>query len=348
MNSKRDYSIDFLRIISSIMVIVIHICCYKWYELSPDSFSWKTFNVYDSFVRPAVPLFIMISGIFFLSKKITIKQVLKKYSLRLVIIYIFWSFIYALFSVRKETFSFILVKQIIKSTIEGPFHFWFIPTIVGLYLLSPILKLIVDKMNEDLKKYFVILFIVSSFFETLGKMSFLPEITYITSFVNILPLKLILQFSSYFILGHILYNSNIKIENKKLFFGYLINVILCFTFTYLVCKHNGANDSSLYQEFSIFTLLEAISLFLIFKNIKNSTFFEKEKNIKIISFLSSKTFGIYIIHFLILQIVFEYILPFDFINTIIFVPFITIIAFIFSILAVFLLGKIKIIKKYLI
>ena len=75
----RDYSLDILRILACVMVVGIHTTMEGWYNISPRSYNWIVLNFYDTLVRPAVPLFFMISGALFLSKdSIDIKKLWTK------------------------------------------------------------------------------------------------------------------------------------------------------------------------------------------------------------------------------------------------------------------------------
>lgn len=61
--------LDFLRVISILAVLIIHVAGEKITECDVNSAEWMTMNVYDSVSRWGVSVFIMISGALFLSKK---------------------------------------------------------------------------------------------------------------------------------------------------------------------------------------------------------------------------------------------------------------------------------------
>ena len=65
-NSQRKIYPDVLRIVSTLAVIAIHTIGILWKDLSPRSFEWQVLNFYGSISRWCVPVFVMISGIFFL------------------------------------------------------------------------------------------------------------------------------------------------------------------------------------------------------------------------------------------------------------------------------------------
>lgn len=76
----RDYNMDLLRILAAFMVVVIHVSAHNFSDTPTKSIEWLSYNFYDSVVRSAVPIFLMISGAFFLTDRIqsNIKKLYKK------------------------------------------------------------------------------------------------------------------------------------------------------------------------------------------------------------------------------------------------------------------------------
>lgn len=69
---ERDYSVDIMRCISCFMVVVIHVCStlmayFPFESVDTISFTWKALAFLKSSTVSATNLFLMISGIFFLS-----------------------------------------------------------------------------------------------------------------------------------------------------------------------------------------------------------------------------------------------------------------------------------------
>lgn len=57
--------LDLLRIFCIFSMMLLHVCAIPWYSVPVSSFAWQVLNVYDSSVRFCVPVFVMISGVFF-------------------------------------------------------------------------------------------------------------------------------------------------------------------------------------------------------------------------------------------------------------------------------------------
>ena len=58
LKNKRIEYFDWLRILCSFSVVVIHISCEKWYNSTIFSPDWKISNFYDSIARFGVPIFL--------------------------------------------------------------------------------------------------------------------------------------------------------------------------------------------------------------------------------------------------------------------------------------------------
>ena len=162
---KRIIYLDYLRVAAIMSVVILHVAAQNWYNLDGQSIEWNIFNFYDGIVRWGVPIFVMISGSLFLSKKIETKSIYIKNVLKLVIVYFVWSIFYGIF-VPIDKFIMIIegkisYKLIITNIIEGCYHMWFIPMIIGIYMCIPIIKQIIK--SKSIMKYFMRLSLVFSF-----------------------------------------------------------------------------------------------------------------------------------------------------------------------------------------
>lgn len=350
MNIKqRNYNLDLLRILACFMVIVIHVAANKWYITSTNSFQFLIYNIYDSLVRAAVPLFVMISGVFFLNQKeIETKKLYKTKILKLCVFYFSWNIIYYFFDMFIYKYEFSLYS-FLNSVILGYVHLWFIPMIIGLYIISPLLTKITMNSNSKLVKYFIVLFMFGCLMTTIDYCTFLPKYELIHNFISKLPIDIICQYYSYFLLGYYLYNYDFtRLEKKKFLLSgtFIISVLACVCGTWYLSHVNGANTATLYENFSIFTLLETIIIFLFFKK---SKFISEKIYADKVATISKDTLGIYAIHIMIMTFLFHYnIITITSFNPILSIPIISAIVFIFGLICVRILRKIKLINKFLI
>ena len=158
MDRGRLYYLDVMRVVAILAVIMVHVSAQNLYDAKICSNEWIIFNAYDSLVRWCVPLFVMISGSLFLNRNIEIYKIYRKYLLRLVIAFIFWSIIYALYAYFKDGLS---LTNFVLEIISGHYHMWYIFMICGLYILTPILKKIAE--SESVTKYYILLAIIFTF-----------------------------------------------------------------------------------------------------------------------------------------------------------------------------------------
>lgn len=96
----------------------------------------------------AVPVFVMISGALFLSRKNDIKKLYKKNILRMCVSFAVWSAFYAIsyaivdfFTKADYQFSF---SYFLGELLSGAAHMWFIPMIIGIYMCVPIFEKICE------------------------------------------------------------------------------------------------------------------------------------------------------------------------------------------------------------
>ncbi len=93
---ERKIYCDYLRLLATFAVIILHVSASNWYSANVNSIEWQSFNFYDSIVRWCVPIFVMISGSLFLNKDISLKTIYNKYIPRMIIAFFTWSIFYAL------------------------------------------------------------------------------------------------------------------------------------------------------------------------------------------------------------------------------------------------------------
>lgn len=289
--TTRIISYDLLRICAAVMVVLLHVAASKWDSQRPDTAEWFLMNMYDSFVRSAVPIFYMLSGAFLLKRDIPLKDLYVKKIIPLSIIWFVWSFMYAVEKIGMKWIVSLNFKDILTETANSKYHLWFIPTLVGLYILQPVLRGIVEYKEGGYVKYILTLFVIFGIIRP-TVLLFLTE-SAIARYIRMIPVELMSN-SCYMILGHYLANIS-RYKFKPLF------MLLLFGFSGAICAivcqldalKKGAVNGILYDSNTITSFLGAVSLFLCFKH-TNWKYSPKAQ--KRIVTLSSLSFGVYLIH----------------------------------------------------
>ena len=153
--TKRQTELDILRLLAMLAVIMIH------GGLNPPTDGEMVRRIYSGvhvLIVWCVPVFFMISGRFFLdpARGVTLRRVLTKYVPHIVTAFLFWSAVYTVYYIRSGGYAGLNVFGILAQFIEGPYHFWYLYTLAGLYLLTPFLRKIAE--DDRLLRYFLLLF----------------------------------------------------------------------------------------------------------------------------------------------------------------------------------------------
>lgn len=99
-DKKREVAPDILKLIACFGVIVIHISGQGVGEYPLGSGGWLACAFWDSLARFAVPVFFMCTGALMLdpSRDLSVKRIWRGYFLRVLIILLFWSWAYNMFT----------------------------------------------------------------------------------------------------------------------------------------------------------------------------------------------------------------------------------------------------------
>lgn len=335
--NKRIEYIDLLRILSALAVIFIHVSAQNWSIFKVETLAWDICNIYDSFVRWAVPVFVMISGSLLLSKEYTLKDLYFRKILQIVIAFLFWSILYVL--LFHEGLS---KKQMAHNIITGNYHMWFLFMICGLYMLVPFLKMI--SSSKKLTEYYIILSIVFTYTIPLISNILLDfNFVYLSDAISydISKLSLLFGYTSYFLLGYYLKEHDISKNRRKIIyalgiFGFIFTVLM----TRITSLRYGIANISYYNELYLNVFLQALAVFVFAKyNFKTNKF---------INNIAKSCFGIYLVHMIFLNKLEEFGLNTGSFNALISIPAISILVFILSLIVSWILNKIPILKKYIV
>lgn len=139
ISSTRQLHYDLLRIFASFMVVMLHVSAFYWDKIQPQTEQWMALNLFDSAVRSCVPLFFMLSGAFLLAKELPLNKLLGKNVLHLAVVWLVWSVLYAVDAIGLPAFFHADAGQIFTAVVNGKYHLWFLPKMIEVYLMVPLL-----------------------------------------------------------------------------------------------------------------------------------------------------------------------------------------------------------------
>lgn len=339
--NKRIEYFDLLRILAVFAVIVLHVSAQNWYYTDVHSFEWNVFNVYDSLVRWAVPVFVMISGALFLSKDYSIKKIYSVNIFRIVISFIFWSLVYSLiFNVIVSDGPFF------TDFFTGYYHMWFMIMIVCLYMLVPVLKKIV--LYDDIIKYLIVIcFVFCGVLPLISKICLEFDNRYLNLISNVINknlsnVNLNFGYIGYFLLGYCLYKVDFSKKNRYIIYGLgILGFLFTVFFTIFSSFNAGIPVATYYNNLYINVVLQSVALFVFAKyNFCTN---------KYLKYVSNLCFGIYLSHASFIEL---FNILFD-INSLSFNPVMSVLLlsitiFFICLLLSFILKKIPVLRKYIV
>lgn len=304
-DNGRIIAFDLLRIIAIALVVLLHTVSPIVGNGDSSSMDFIVANIINGISRIGVPMFFMVSGALMLNttKELSIKTIICKYVKNIVILLVFWSIFYALLYeiivpliITKQTIS---LNNFLLSIVNGATHLWFLFVLIGLYLITPILRTFVNNKNKKLAIYFIVL---ASIFCLLPKT--IDFILYalgistsniVSEYFAKFSMGFVLDCTIYYVLGWLLVNCEIKKKCRiVLYILGAISLIYMILSVQLFSSLGNYVGESVYNNLTINVCLYAVAAFVFIWNKCKDKEFERSKNL-IIS-LSNKTFGVYAIH----------------------------------------------------
>ena len=274
---------DFIRIFACVLIITMHA------PMSGIETSGNILSAISLMTVPGIGLFFMVSGALLLPIKEPTENFLKRRLTKVVFPTLFWTFFY-LFLKKMTTDMTVddLLKQVcsIPFTHRGHSILWFMYTLIGLYLLSPIISPWLQKASKKEIEWVLLLWGVTLCYPLLEM--FIK--------VNESKTGMLFYFSGYigyFLLGYYLHTFRPKIKLWHLALLFLIPICIAATF-----KITGTQVDfySVFWYQSIFTVMMCIGWFCFFQRLE-----ERVPHPLWITLLSNCCFGIYLVHIFIMR-----------------------------------------------
>ena len=328
--------IDVMRFLAAFLVILAHV---DGWSQSPR----LAYDFYYTISRIAVPLFFLLSGHLLLSKEEPISVFLKKRFTRIAIPFLVWSIIYDVFYSHSFMDTGITLDAVLKlfiRIIRGPRggHLWFMYFLIGLYILTPVLRVFVSKAQKIDLFYYIGLWFLA--------MPIMHIIEGLTPIKNAFEIYNSGGYLGYFLLGYYLGGLENTAQNLRrgliLFtVGFLTSLAV---FYFNIPPYDNELPFRSYTSLNI--IIMSLGAFMLIKSTgeKTSPFIAK-----ITRQGGTASFGIYLIHLLVMTEMatiwtsWGYDLQAG--NAAIVLPLVAITAFIISWVLVYLIQKIPLLRE---
>ena len=249
-----------------------------------------------------VPLFLIISGYLNLPMKYEDKEFISKRFKRVFLPFLFWSILYVVLDliIHNRTFSVNIFSEDCF-LIASSAHLWYIYAILALYLITPIISEYFQKCSKNMFQFYLSIWLMSALFtyyyHWTGHAFFDHNFTYVTYYLG--------GYLGYYILGYYIKRfspalifSQLNVRNSVIIGSLFFLAIFFISIGYFILNMTTVEIS---KYVTIVPILFSVITFSILWKIK-------VKNIrvtKVIDSLSKYSFGIYLIH----EIVIIYVFP---------------------------------------
>lgn len=319
---QRIIYLDFLKVIAIFLMVANH--CVDNVTPAERALPWYNLwgSVYNSFTRPAIPLFMMVTGILLLPTKMDMGSFYKKRLSRVLIPFLVWSVLYNLFpwftgllNCDPETihvfFKWADTSQAFGDALRNilmiPFNFsafavqmWYVYLLIGIYLYIPVFSAWVEKSDKRSQRIFLAIWAVSLFVPYLR--NYLTANLFGECSWNEFGLFYYFAgFSGYMLLGYHLVKYPLQMSKVSKYALAAIAFAIGYAVTLVGFKNatavEGQSEAMVELFFTFCSPNVALMTFAIFLIAKDLRFENKRVN-RFISQFSICTFGIWMCHYL--------------------------------------------------
>jgi len=353
MNKQNDPStipVDLIRVVAIFGVLLAHAIGYLALQTVSDMGVlrwWVVVDLYQLSGRIGISLFIMLTGTLLLTpskKNENIRLFFKKRFSRIGLPFLFWGVIYFIWTIYVQNQP-VTQAFIINGILKGPyFIFWYLYLLIGLYLLTPLLRVMIAHFTDKLFKYFICLWFIGT--------SLVPTIEFISGWSSHLHgiLFLIPLCTGFFIIGP--YLAKLRVQRWILVSLTIVGLTLSTIATYFTAGLGGDTTFFFQSNNNPAMILTSMALFMLlnsYTNLQNISQLEKPSwKQRIMHIISENSLAIYLFHMIaiyILQYLSEFILPNYTLDPIIGVPLTAVMALLVCLIIIVPLKKIPILKK---
>ena len=285
MDATRHEGLDALRALA-FFVIGIHT---SGQYLAPEH--WQSSNGYvaalvQGFVQIGVPLFFMLSGAFLLAQPIEKPSTFYRKRLpRLLIPLAVWLPLYYLYFWIKGADVAEYALHLFWA--KGYFHLWFLPPLLGLYLVTPLLRKLIERVSRS--RHLSLIALALLLLEVIGSL-------FLFVYQVELPIPILfIPYLGYYLLGYVLKEHALA---KKSLWGVLYGTSTLAMIALLMLYHGSSWAEYVTSNLSPLVAMATISLFALFSSRPHLAY-----NSRFLGSFAARSLGVYLIHIVVLDVV---------------------------------------------
>lgn len=343
-----SYSVDLIRSLAILLVVLVHATAFPYIipgEITPAVTStWWTIDVYGAVANLAVPLFVMSSGALLLDPAKVDEPLgvfFKKRFMRVGLPMIFWTIAYFGWGVFVSGQP-LTADNVLQGILSGSYyHLWFLYLLVGLYLVTPVLRVLVKHVNRDKFKYLLVLWFIGNsvvpFINRFASFGFNPVMFVFTGWIG------------YFLLG--IYLRDVKARSWIAILGVILGMLATILGSWWLTATAGEEFTGFFHEpLNVTLIMASTSLFILLTAIPKIKIENGNPAInRLLHWISQNTLPIYLLHIIVMETIkagfLGFTLNMNTMNPIIEIPLLTAITFALTAAIVYPLKKIPYIQQ---
>lgn len=282
--SKQNLNINLLRILACLMVIFMHA------PLPSEQTDGIFLSTLSYLTAPCIGLFFMVSGYLLLPIKQDTGSFLQKRLGRVIGPTLFWSIFYIAANFIKGNYQGSLMKELISIpfSAQGNPVLWFMYTLIGLYLLAPIISRWIENASRKETEFYLGLWGISLCYPILS--SFLS--------INQGTTGILYYFTGY--AGYFILGSYLKKYPERISFKCIIPLMGIAILAPIICKIAQINVN-FYEVFWYLSIFVVIQCVFWFQTITKLPLKFSNRVETMLTRISNLSFGIYLIHIFIMR-----------------------------------------------
>lgn len=280
----RDISLDVIRLLACMLVVAMHS------PIPSSSANGIFLSALSYFTAPCIGLFFMVSGSLLLPVKENYYTFIRRRFGKVIFPALFWTIIYVVLKIYKNPQSVDVVQTLcsIPFSVQGNGVLWFMYTLVGLYLIAPILSAWLERACKTDLQIALALWGITLCYPLLEPFVVINE-------SNTGILYYFGGYAGYFLLGYY-----VKKYPDDISFPISVGISILGIISLLAIKHYGIKID-FYRAFWYLSIFVAAMCVAIWKVIVLIVRKMEIKESKRITSLSNLSFGIYLCHILVMR-----------------------------------------------
>lgn len=293
---------DLLRCAAMTAVVVLHLAGSQLENAAVGSFAFHVLNVYDSLSHWCVPVFVMLSGMFLLDPDhpLPLSKLFRGHILRIFVALAVWGVVYALVvQALNGGLRGLDVLGAVRQVVLGQthFHLWFLYMVIGLYLVTPILRAFVRGAGRaEFHWFFALVFVFAWLLPNVLRLR--PSQT-VSLWINNLNLHLVMGYVGYYVLGYYLRTYPLSRTVRRLLYGLgILGAAATVGGTVWLSQQRGMLAQTFYNYDNPTIALMSVAVFLFFRETAGNRPSLPRRHP--ISTAARVSFGVYLSHVLFL------------------------------------------------